>query len=214
MCPSDAPPAYSSSLADNDATETHEEKPISYGYEVPKPTNPTVSTTECTMDKPRQSSEPTPPVDRIPKYSKLNEEPKQTGYSYNNNYKIPRTNEYASSSTSWGYLGCFSDSPARVVQGGGPKGFFRGDVSNRKCMHYCKSNGFSTAGTKNGKECWCGHSIAENVQLLPATACSTTCQGESSDYCGGTWAVSIYSSDEKTWVKPKYGALAELLALN
>lgn len=213
-CPSEAPPAYSSGPSDDGATEKPEEIPSSYGYEGRKPTSPIAVTTECAADQSRQLAEPTPGADGIPMYSKPTEEPSRNDYSYSKKYNIPGANSHAPGSNDWRYLGCYSDSPARVVQGGGAKGFFRGDVSNRKCMDFCKSNGFVTAGTKDGKECWCGHSMAESVQLLPATACSAICHGDSSDYCGGTWAISIYSSADRYRAKPKYGTLAELLALH
>lgn len=195
-CPDNVAPAYSTPLGNNGEPERPEGGLSSYGQS-------------------RQSTEPTTTADTIPKYSEQGGKPSQNPGEYHGRYyKIPGTNAYSSSPRSWRYLGCFSDGPARVVQGGGLKGTFQGNVSNKKCMEYCRVNGFTTAGTEDGRECWCGNSIAENIQLLPATACSTACQGDTADYCGGTWAISIYTSDDRNRGQPKYRTLSELLALN
>lgn len=92
------------------------------------------------------------------------------------------------------YAGCFKDASDRTLSK-----VIRpdiGTVSNAKCISHCKSQGFSLAGTEYGGECYCGNELVGS-EKLDASQCHMACTEDSADVCGGDWALSVYSSDDK-----------------
>lgn len=92
----------------------------------------------------------------------------------------------------WVYVGCFRDDINRTLTGSKPLDYLRGQMSNRTCIGHCNSRGYSFAGTESGTECWCGSSIRDDAVRLPESLCDSNCQGNESQSCGGSWAISVY----------------------
>ncbi|KAG6025053.1 hypothetical protein E4U41_001620 [Claviceps citrina] len=63
-------------------------------------------------------------------------------------------------------------------------------MTNGVCASWCKDYGFF--GTEYGRECYCGHGLAESSAAAPATECRMLCAGSSAEYCGGSNRLSVY----------------------
>lgn len=87
------------------------------------------------------------------------------------------------------YIGCFNDT-------GHDCGYTMLSVPNpEKNSHKyaaaaCAGAGYRYGGAEDGlgREVWCGHSPPD-CPKLPATACGAGCPGNSSETCGGGWAL-------------------------
>lgn len=66
-------------------------------------------------------------------------------------------------------------------------------MSSQFCGQFCSSKGYSYYGTEYGDECYCGNDISQLVSLS-SSSCQYTCAGWSSQYCGGSNALSLYST--------------------
>ncbi|KAF4503822.1 hypothetical protein G6O67_008871 [Ophiocordyceps sinensis] len=73
-------------------------------------------------------------------------------------------------------------------------------VSSEKCVSHCKAGGFALAGTEYGGQCYCGNELVGS-QRLDEGRCETPCEGDASQFCGGGWALSVYSKDGQAVLK-------------
>jgi len=104
----------------------------------------------------------------------------------------PTTNGSLPDVAGWKFAGCYKDDGSRVLQGEHlPK---LGPMTNQKCVTHCQSQGFSVSGTEYGSQCFCGNSI-QGPEKLDESSCDMACDGDSTDTCGGSWALSVYSKD-------------------
>ncbi|ORY85568.1 hypothetical protein BCR37DRAFT_377247 [Protomyces lactucae-debilis] len=87
----------------------------------------------------------------------------------------------------WNYLGCYQERDARVF----PKRFTPGDLTVGKCLDICQGAGYPFGGMEYSGECWCGPSL-NNAQKIDMQRCYMLCSGNSSQYCGGSMALSTY----------------------
>lgn len=97
----------------------------------------------------------------------------------------------------WSHLGCFQDAISRILLGAKPVDYLQGDVSSEECINHCVSGGYKLAGTENGRECWCGSSIRDDAVRLPESQCGKPCQGQSTELCGGSWAIDVFLCSDK-----------------
>lgn len=107
----------------------------------------------------------------------------------------------ASNSTPVGgfkYAGCFKDASDRALSGVIRANL--GLVSSEKCVSHCKAGGFALAGTEYGGQCYCGNELVGS-QRLDEGRCETPCEGDASQFCGGGWALSVYSKDGQAVLK-------------
>ena len=112
-------------------------------------------------------------------------------------------------------LGCFHEHNGKGFQGscpkeGGPCGrclpYFTGGqwnahTSRENCACLCHKQGFEVAGVENGGNCYCAKSLASyngSAALpalcsgpAPAASCSTKCDANSSETCGGNGLVEV-----------------------
>jgi hypothetical protein len=63
-----------------------------------------------------------------------------------------------------------------------------------KCQSTCASQGYGVFGVENGNECWCSDGISSAGAPQAASNCATPCNGDSSELCGGGWAIDVYST--------------------
>ncbi|KAG5927398.1 hypothetical protein E4U42_002294 [Claviceps africana] len=96
------------------------------------------------------------------------------------------------------YAGCFKDASIRVLNGKALPDL--GRISNKKCVAYCKSAGFTLAGTEYGGQCYCGNELVGS-ERTDESACHIACEGDKADVCGGSWALSVYSADGQASLK-------------
>jgi hypothetical protein len=93
----------------------------------------------------------------------------------------------------WSYKGCFADGAQadRILTGVTFANV--GKVSNTNCVAYCSKAGFSMAGTEYGGQCFCGNEL-KKTSILTDDKCSMKCEGDANETCGGSLALSVYST--------------------
>lgn len=111
--------------------------------------------------------------------------------------KMPSAPSKAASNSSrpvggFKYAGCFKDASERAL--GGVVRADLGLVSNEKCVAHCRAAGYALAGTEYGGQCYCGNELVGS-QHLDGGKCEMPCEGDASQFCGGSWALSVYSQD-------------------
>lgn len=101
----------------------------------------------------------------------------------------------------WSYIGCYSDKlSARVLNGVEFANLGSGKVTSTGCIDYCEKAGFSMAGTEYAGECFCGNELSQSSKI-GADQCNMTCDGDASEVCGGSLALSVYGKGGKTLSK-------------
>jgi curli biogenesis system outer membrane secretion channel CsgG len=90
------------------------------------------------------------------------------------------------------YIGCYKDQ-------GDPNGVAGRDLlglitssssmTTELCVSFCKTNGFSYAGTQYGSYCFCGNTYGKSGT---ANNCNMVCTGNQNQICGGIWSNNIY----------------------
>jgi hypothetical protein len=96
----------------------------------------------------------------------------------------------------WSYYGCYADTRARVLTGIELANIGNHEVTNTKCVAYCGAAGFSMAGTEYGGQCFCGNEL-EGSSKLAESSCDMPCEGDGTQTCGGSLALSVYTSATK-----------------
>ncbi|KAM0714477.1 hypothetical protein Q7P37_010264 [Cladosporium fusiforme] len=98
-------------------------------------------------------------------------------------------NVYAGNMT---YAGCWSDSNPRTF----PNQVYEDTKGNTidKCTSTCVSKGFSIAGLEFGSQCYCGNAMTSGAVKVIESSCKTPCAGNSSQSCGGTSRLSVFSN--------------------
>ncbi|KAL6695762.1 WSC domain-containing protein [Trichoderma pleuroticola] len=60
------------------------------------------------------------------------------------------------------------------------------------CLQACKADGYTYAGLEYGGECWCDNSFGKGSIPAPVEDCSMTCNGNSTEFCGGPNRLNVY----------------------
>ncbi|CAG8663232.1 13255_t:CDS:1, partial [Ambispora gerdemannii] len=121
-----------------------------------------------------------------------------THYSYGQNISIAKKLVLISENSDLRYQGCFQDGPScRTLNGIPPQ--VRNSMKIDDCINFCNQNNFKYAGLEDGYQCFCGNDYTVNGQAsgAPDEQCSTSCVGNSSQICGGPFALSIYKVPNK-----------------
>ncbi|KAI1839981.1 hypothetical protein JX265_013597 [Neoarthrinium moseri] len=89
----------------------------------------------------------------------------------------------------WQKVGCYSDSTtARTLS----VSYNIAGVTNDNCKATCEANGYKYAATEYGTQCFCGNSIQNGASAVGA-GCNIACAGDSTTYCGGSNAMSLFT---------------------
>jgi len=91
------------------------------------------------------------------------------------------------------YIGCFKDQGTpNSIEGRDLSGSYSNDprMNTQMCVDQCRAKGFSYAGTQLSTQCFCGNNYGRNG---PADNCNARCAGNSTEFCGGVRANSVYS---------------------
>ena len=92
---------------------------------------------------------------------------------------------------SWKYNGqCFKDSSNRVLDATWKKD--RSNMTIEKCLEFCSNGGYAFAGVESEYECFCGNN-APSQNPIDDSECNSKCSGDSTQICGGSWKINIYS---------------------
>jgi hypothetical protein len=90
-----------------------------------------------------------------------------------------------------GYLGCYQDNGNYMALTNNT--FTSSSMTQEQCVNGCSELSYTYAGVKSGNTCYCGNSYSGG-QVLPSTQCNTPCLGDSTENCGGSKGVDIYST--------------------
>ena len=94
------------------------------------------------------------------------------------------------------YLGCYTEGTNGRALSGKLNPVGGATLTNEICAAACK--GFTYFGTEYGGECYCGNIFAVGAILAPGGSdhtqkgCSVTCNGNSTEYCGGGNRLTVY----------------------
>ena len=69
------------------------------------------------------------------------------------------------------------------------------------CFEHCNnSEGALYYGTQWGEECWCGYD-EDSYDRLGSATCDRPCAGDSTLFCGGTYAMTVYEIDGEMYTE-------------
>lgn len=88
---------------------------------------------------------------------------------------------------------CFKDVPARYLNGA--QYMATPNMTVEKCKELCLGDGFAYAGVQYSKQCFCG----DTAPTITATNCDMQCSGDKDQFCGGRWAMNVYSTSTKAY---------------
>ncbi|KAF2817554.1 WSC-domain-containing protein, partial [Mytilinidion resinicola] len=90
----------------------------------------------------------------------------------------------------WESQGCWIDSVGdRTLQGTYNAG---GTNSAQSCLLFCTSGGFAYAGMEYSIECFCSNAILAGTSAQDAADCNMACNGDKSEFCGGSNRLNLY----------------------
>ncbi|KAI4210106.1 MAG: hypothetical protein LQ351_007008 [Letrouitia transgressa] len=90
----------------------------------------------------------------------------------------------------WHAAGCYLDALNPRSLGGNPE-WWGQPITSTNCVQHCDSLGKKYAGTENEGQCFCGDKLIGS-QLKPGK-CTSKCNGNKNEICGGPGYLSIYS---------------------
>lgn len=67
-------------------------------------------------------------------------------------------------------------------------------MTNQVCTQYCFNKGFPYAGSEYYGECYCGNALAKGGVLANDDDCSTPCNGNATQPCGGPNRLTLYKT--------------------
>ena len=62
------------------------------------------------------------------------------------------------------------------------------------CLSTCRDKGFDFSGLSWQIECYCGNKPVQGFEWTWANKCNERCAGNSNQICGGSYALSVYTS--------------------
>jgi hypothetical protein len=90
------------------------------------------------------------------------------------------------------YLGCYIDSPQRILPTQTADAFTC--LTREYCASLCASIGLPVSGGEFGGQCFCGPSLPSSAVKVPDTECNMACSGDAHATCGGSYRISVSSA--------------------
>jgi len=93
------------------------------------------------------------------------------------------------------YIGCWQDDGNRALPS-----YLGVTYTIEQCVQTAQAAGYRYAGLQWFNECWAGDAppSARGYAQLPDSSCSTPCDGNTDEKCGGGWANSVYALPSPT----------------
>lgn len=92
-------------------------------------------------------------------------------------------------------LGCYSDSvAARTLTTDMQTTGGQNALTVALCTSACAAGNYLYAGLEYASECYCGNTISNNGASTPTGDCNMICNGNSSEYCGGSGRLNMYTT--------------------
>ncbi|KAI1099860.1 heme peroxidase [Jackrogersella minutella] len=89
-------------------------------------------------------------------------------------------------------VGCQKESTAAGTRALGDAAFAYDTMTLESCMNNC--TGYIYWGAEYGRECYCGDSLHSTSEDAPLTDCNMVCGGDSTEYCGDSNRIELYST--------------------
>ncbi|EME89605.1 uncharacterized protein MYCFIDRAFT_128488, partial [Pseudocercospora fijiensis CIRAD86] len=89
------------------------------------------------------------------------------------------------------YWGCWSDQSPKTLPN---MAYTSNDNTIEKCTKTCADGGNTIAGLEYGTQCFCGKSLGYLATQVIESSCSFTCPGNSTETCGGSGRLSLFSN--------------------
>ena len=91
------------------------------------------------------------------------------------------------------YGDCVFDSPKNRTLNG--HFFTSSEMTVEMCLSTCREKGFAYSGLQWQIECYCGNEPANRFEWAWLKKCDQKCAGNSNQICGGSGAMSVYSTE-------------------
>jgi len=91
---------------------------------------------------------------------------------------------------SYHYVGCYIDNSNHIIKGTGNNA----NNTIEGCVASCASKQHTYAGIEYGGQCYCGDSALSSSLLVPDSDCSMKCNGDPTEFCGGSWRLQVYNT--------------------
>lgn len=163
----------------------------------PVPSAPAASAPEAPPAAPSSPAAEAPPVApsspaaAVPPPAASSEAPVATPTASPSTGTIPSNG--VTDPAGWSFYGCYADKLGgeRVLSGLKFANIGHHQVTTSKCIAYCEQRGFTMAGTEYGGQCFCGNSLVGS-SLLEDGKCNMPCEGNNTETCGGSLALTVY----------------------
>ncbi|CAN8099356.1 unnamed protein product [Discula destructiva] len=108
------------------------------------------------------------------------------------------------SSTAYNYTGCFTETDhlpnttgVRALNGGTNE-VGLGNMTVETCLDFCGGDSpggarYTYAGLEYSRECWCAQTFNTLSSKVHDGDCDLVCDGNASQYCGGSMRLSLYT---------------------
>ncbi|KAJ3920741.1 glycosyl hydrolase family 71-domain-containing protein [Lentinula edodes] len=99
-----------------------------------------------------------------------------------------------SSSTPFTSVGCVAEGTTGTRRALTGANYTNSAMTPAKCQSFCAS--YTYAGTEYSTQCYCGNSITNNGAtgtVVASSNCNSKCGGDSSQSCGGSYYLNLYS---------------------
>jgi hypothetical protein len=90
------------------------------------------------------------------------------------------------------YLGCYIDSPERILPTQTADAFTC--LTREYCASLCASIGAPVSGGEFASQCFCGPSLPSSAVKVADSECNMACSGDSNATCGGSYRISVSSA--------------------
>ncbi|CAP60434.1 uncharacterized protein PODANS_1_7300 [Podospora anserina S mat+] len=90
------------------------------------------------------------------------------------------------------HMGCYSEGTTGRTLTHGIGSIPAGEMTVAKCTAACAAANYILAGVEYGGECFCGNTIS-NGGAPAASGCSMTCNGNTTEFCGGPSRLNVYN---------------------
>lgn len=101
----------------------------------------------------------------------------------------------------WVSIGCYAEGATGRALTQGVNTIPEAQMTVTKCTAACKAAGYILAGVEFGGECYCGKRIS-NAAKPADSGCDKPCNGNGSEYCGGTGHVNVYDYEMRFPTSP------------
>ncbi|KAM3070359.1 hypothetical protein ACMFMG_010190 [Clarireedia jacksonii] len=79
------------------------------------------------------------------------------------------------------------------------------NMTTEACLSACKQGGYAFAGTEYSQECYCGVVLGNGTAKVDDSNCAMTCNGNTSEFCGGAANLNLYVAKDLESTEPCNG---------